>query len=249
MTDTRASYDDIAEWYDELTRTTALYRELILPAMIELAGDIANLSVLDLACGSGLVTRELARRGVRVVGVDISAKMLDIARWREREEPLGVRYSEDDAQDLQTQPDNAFDGVTCGMALMNIDDLDACAREVKRVLKPGGWFVASITHPCFQTPNADWVETPDGPARQVRGYFDEGYWESDNPDGVRSKVGEHHRTLSTYINTFAASGLYCQHILEPVATGQRAEDVPGNLEVPSILVVRWTALNPRPSPK
>jgi ubiquinone/menaquinone biosynthesis C-methylase UbiE len=241
MSSSRVPYDDIAGWYDALTRSMPLYRELVLPAMMELVGDRANLSILDLGCGSGLVARELARGGARVVGVDISARMLEIARKREREEPLGVRYIREDAQSLDALSDNAFNGVTCGMALMNIEDLDACAQAVKRVLKPGGWFVASITHPCFQTPESDWVETPQGPARQVRGYFDERFWESDNPDGVRGKVGEHHRTLSTYINTFARAGLLCEQLLEPAADGQRARDVPGNLEVPSILVAKWLA--------
>ena len=236
---TGAPYDAIADWYDELTRTAPLYRELILPAMLDLAGDVDGLDVLDLACGQGMVARELARRGASVTGVDISTGMLEIARRYERNEPLGVSYLEGNAESLDAFPGDSFDALTCGMALMNVDDLDSAAREVQRILKPGGWCVSSITHPCFQTPDADWVETERGSARLVRGYFNEGYWESDNLDGVRGKVGEHHRTLSTYINSFAAAGLLCDRMAEPLATGRRADEVPGNLEVPSILVVRW----------
>ena len=236
---TAAPYDAIADWYDELTRTTPLYRELILPATLDLAGNVTGKNVLDIACGQGMVSRELARRGASVTGIDISVKLLEVARRYELDEPLGIDYRHGNAETLDRFEDNSRDGVTCGMALMNIDDLDACAHAVKRVLRPRGWLVASITHPCFQTPDSDWIETPEGPARQVRGYFNECYWESTNPDGVRGKVGEHHRTLSTYINTFARVGLYCERTLEPVAAGQRAEDVPGNLEVPSILIVRF----------
>lgn len=235
-----APYDAIADWYDELVRSAPLYEELILPAMLDLAGDVAGLAVLDVACGQGLVSRALARRGASVTGTDISTELLERARRYERDEPLGIRYVHDDAQVLASFPDAAFDGATCGMALMNFDDLDAAAHALRRVLKPGGWFVAALTHPCYQTPASEWIEDERGPARLVRGYFNEGYWESPGSAGVRGKVGEHHRTLSTYINTFASAGLLVERMSEPIATGRRAAEAPGNLEVPSILVVRWT---------
>jgi ubiquinone/menaquinone biosynthesis C-methylase UbiE len=236
-----APYDAIAEWYDEKIGEP-LYQEQILPGVIELAGDVRGLAVLDLACGQGMIARELARRGATVTGVDISTRLLDIARSYEQDDPLGIAYVEADAQSLDTFAEGSFDGVTCSMALMNIENLAACARTVRRVLKPGGWLVAAITHPCYQTPASEWVETNDGPAMLVRRYFSEGYWESSNADSLRGRVGEHHRTLSTYINTFAAAGLLCEHMTEPLASGRRAEQVPGNLEVPSILLMRFKLL-------
>jgi 2-polyprenyl-3-methyl-5-hydroxy-6-metoxy-1,4-benzoquinol methylase len=52
----------------------------------------AGLRVLDLACGQGRLSRELARRGARVVGLDISNELLDKARAVEKDEPLGISY-------------------------------------------------------------------------------------------------------------------------------------------------------------
>jgi 2-polyprenyl-3-methyl-5-hydroxy-6-metoxy-1,4-benzoquinol methylase len=238
-----SSYESIAVWYDNLVRTDPLYRQMVVPSLLRLAGNVDGLAVCDLACGQGLVSRELARSGAKVTGIDLSETLLEMARHSELIEPLGVEYREDDAQHLTTLYGGMFDGVTCGMALMNLQNLEACARTVRRILKPGGWFVATMTHPCFQTPGATWVEKDNQRVvREVAGYFEEGYWESGNPDSVRARVGEYHRTLSTYVNTFADAGMVLERLDEPVATGERAARVPGNLEVPSIISMRFAVL-------
>ncbi|HET7038011.1 MAG TPA: class I SAM-dependent methyltransferase, partial [Thermomicrobiaceae bacterium] len=194
-------YDAIAEWYDRILRENPIY-EVVLGNLLDLAGEVAGQAICDLACGQGFVTRELARRGAVTTGVDISTKLLALARGYEASEPLGIRYVEDDAQTLAKLPDAAFDGVTCSMALMNIPDLAACFRAARRVLRPVGWFVWCITHPCFQAPHASWLELPDGRvARLVTDYLDEREWRSDNPAGMRGRIAEAHRTLSTYLNT------------------------------------------------
>ncbi|CAN5265883.1 hypothetical protein BH23CHL1_BH23CHL1_08330 [soil metagenome] len=77
--------------------------------------------------------------------------------------------------------------------------------------------------------------------REVSGYFSEGYWQSDNPHGVRGRIGEHHRALSTYVNTFAGAGFVLQRMHEPQAVGHRAEQASGNREIPSILIMRFQA--------
>jgi len=234
------AYDEIAEWYDALVETGALYQEQILPALIELAGEVQGQRILDVACGQGLVTRALARRGATLTGIDVSPQMLALAEQREQGEPLGIAYREGDAQTLAELRDGAFDGATCCMALMNIDDLPACAAALGRVLRDGGWFVAVITHPCFQTPEARWIDRADGKVvREVSGYFDERFWQSDDPAGVRGKVGEHHRRLSTYVNAFNDAGFELERLSEPIARGRRAHEGPGNLEVPSVLGMRF----------
>jgi len=237
-----APYDVIAEWYDQLVRTDPLYRELVLPSLLGLIDDPQGQMICDLACGQGFVARELARQGASVIGVDVSVSLLALARRYEHIEPLGIQYREDNAHVLATIADSSVDGVTCSMALMNIPDLVACARSVRRILKPDGWAVVAMTHPCFQTPRAEWVQKSDGSdVREVSGYFDEGYWKSPNPEGVRGQVGEHHRMLSTYLNTFVDAGFTFERMHEPQATGERAKRVPGNREIPSILSMRFRA--------
>lgn len=235
-----ASYDAMAAWYDQLVESTPFYQEMVLPSLLALVGEVSGQRVCDLACGQGMVSRALARRGARVTGVDIATQLLALARGYEAREPLGIHYVEDDAERLRHLDDESVDGATCCMALMNIAHLAACAQAVSRVLRPAGWFVATITHPCFQTPDSDWVSGPHGRVgRRVHGYFVERFWRSNNPDSVRGRVGEHHRMLSTYVNTFAEAGFVLERLHEPEATGQRAEQEPGNRQVPSILTMRF----------
>ncbi|CAN5439711.1 hypothetical protein BH11ARM2_BH11ARM2_23210 [soil metagenome] len=91
------------------------------------------------------------------------------------------------------------------------DDLPATPRGVARILRTSGWLVATITHPCFQSPPG-------------RDYFEEGFWRSDNPHGVRGQVGAHHRILSTYLSTYlstlGATGLLVERADEPRLPGR-----------------------------
>ena len=142
-----SAYDEIAEWYDDSVKSSSLIHDLVLPALFDLIGNVEGRRVCDLACGQGVVARHLAKGGAAVVGVDTSARLLDIAQRYEAEEPLGIVSQHDDAQALATLPDTAFDGVACNMALMDIPDVAATFRAVHRILRPDGWFVFSITHP------------------------------------------------------------------------------------------------------
>ncbi len=236
---TTSSYDQIAPWYDESVRNGSLFHDLFVPGIFTLLGDIAGQHICDLACGQGALTRQLAQKGTTVVGIDLSLQLLQIARQNETQEPLGIMYLHDDAQVLHAVADASFDGVLCNVALMDIPDLAATFRAIQRILRPAGWFVCSITHPCFQTPLSSWIGEQDGAmSRAVRGYFEEKFWRSDNPHGVRGQVGAYHRTLSTYINTLVAAGLAIERIVEPQATGVIARRVPGSKEVPAMLLIR-----------
>jgi len=234
-------YDAIADWYDAYLEGP-LYEDLILPSLLDLAGGVQDQRVLDLACGQGWIARELSKRKGVVTGIDISLNLLAVAQRYENAEPLGVTYVHDDAQSLRRLDGTQFDGVICNMALMDIPDVPATFRATRRVLRDHGWLIFSITHPCFEVPGATWVTRKDDTvAREVAAYFTECFWRSDNPHGVREQVGAHHRMLSTYLNALSGSGFCLERVHEPQATGRRAKQVPGNEEVPSIMLIRAKA--------
>jgi SAM-dependent methyltransferase len=238
---THASYNDIAEWYDQFLRDRPVYTEVILPNLLALIGAVEGEIVCDVACGQGWVARELARRGAKVTGLDLAPNLLALARRYEEQERLGIEYVHGDAQRAELLADASFTGCVCVLALVNIPDLVATFASIRRILQPGGWLVFAIPHPCFETPHAEWTPLP-GPehayGRIVTGYFDERLWYSSNPNGVRSRVGDYHHMLSTYLNALCAAGFVLEQIREPGPSERQAELVPGNREVPTLLLVR-----------
>jgi ubiquinone/menaquinone biosynthesis C-methylase UbiE len=234
----KAAYDAIAEWYDALVRKGGLIHDLVLPTIFELMGDVAGQRICDLACGQGLVARQLAKQGANVVGVDLSSELLKIARRYQDTTAASISYFQGNAVALPLQSETC-DGVICNLALMDIPDLEAALLNVNRILRPTGWFIFSITHPCLEISRAQsrWMVTPIG-LREVTSYFVEGPWHSDNPDGVRGRVAVYHRTLSTYINTLRRAGLTLECLVEPQAPSRSDGLEADNPEFPIVLIIQ-----------
>ena len=196
----------------------------------DIVGDVRGLRVAAVACGQGRDARRLADLGAEVVGIDASESLLDHARKLEQRAPRGIDYVHGDAQDLRELPDGSFDGVVCHMALMDIPELEPTARSVARILKPGGWFAASIVHPCYKTPaDGELIEYVDGSTRRITGrYFEEGPYNSVTRWKILPRVS-YHRMLSTYVNTLVAAGLVVVRMVEPVGERPVWQTVPGLL--------------------
>jgi ubiquinone/menaquinone biosynthesis C-methylase UbiE len=212
------TYDDLAEWYDQWIGAHSMSEDPFFLAVDALMGEVAGQRVCDLACGQGRVARHLAAKGAQVVGIDLSAGLLAIARRYEEAEARGIEYVQADARHLDARDLGAFDGVLCFLALMDIPDLAATLHSVARILRPGGWFIFSILHPCFHTSQSGEMQTPEGVVRTIGKYFVEGYWRSEARTGPPGKIGAYHRTLATYINTLADAGLQLTRLSEVGAT-------------------------------
>lgn len=215
MAQESAHYDEIAVNYDRwVSGDSPILADQTFAAML---GDIAGQRVCAVACGAGREARFLATIGATVTGVDLSDRLLNIARAREAEVPLGITYALGNAHDLANLPDGGFDGATCYMALMDIPDLGLALASIARILVPGGWFVLAITHPCFKPPAyGELVDHVSGEVRRTVGkYFEEGAWEGPGKFTDRLPSVAYHRTLSTYVNTLIAAGLMVEAMQEP----------------------------------
>jgi SAM-dependent methyltransferase len=227
-----ARYDQIADIYEQRSGQTV--SDPATAALLDLAGDVGGLRLLEAACGPGRVARELARRGATLTGLDISAALLAKARAHEAAEPLGIRYRHADVTARGVLDGQVFDGVVCNYGLSDIDDLDGLLANVARLLRPGGWFVFSLLHPCFPGWDGDAPSSwPPG-----RGYYQEGWWLASNT-GYRGQVGASHRMISTYLNSLISHGLVLDRAAEPLP-GPRMEQrrPPGAVPVPFYFVAR-----------
>lgn len=125
-----AGWQRAAADYDAtFARATAPFVEALLDA----AAVCAEMRVLDLCCGTGVVAAAMAARGAVVTGLDFSAAMLEQARLRHP----GLRFDEGDAEALPFA-DGSFDAVVSNFGIHHVPRPGAALAEVKRVLRPGG---------------------------------------------------------------------------------------------------------------
>jgi ubiquinone/menaquinone biosynthesis C-methylase UbiE len=138
------------------------YEEFLVPAMfapfaerlIEHAGVGDGSRVLDVACGTGVVSRAAARRvgdGGSVTGVDLGEPTLAVARSRASEEGAAIDFIQSDAGALPFE-DEAFDVVLCQQGLQFFPDRGAALAEMRRVMKPGGQLAVATWAAIERTP-------------------------------------------------------------------------------------------------
>jgi len=227
-------WNDNAEVWTRLARAGYdIYRDFInTPAFFEMLPDIAGLRVLDVGCGEGYNTRLLADRGARVVGIDIAERFVQYAIESEQEEPRGIEYRIASAVELPFD-DAAFDAATAFMSLMDIPEIDRVLAEVFRVVRPGGFFQFSITHPCFDTPFRRTVRDAEGTKIGVEvgdywGKVDgrvQQWMFSSTPLDMRVelepfKTPRFTHTLSEWLNLMLDSGFIIERLGEPYASDE-----------------------------
>lgn len=165
-----------AFWDDYMgDQSNTFHNLLVRPAIERLLAVQPGDKVLDIGCGNGNFSRFLAGLGARATAIDGSEVMIERARTRSRtgarseglaKEESAARNEETadnidyrvidvtDSERLEELGSDTFDAAVSNMVIMDMAEIGPMLGTVYGLLKPGGVFVCSLTHPCFQAPYA-----------------------------------------------------------------------------------------------
>lgn len=232
--DSRAAWNKAAGAWETFVESGADYyrHQVHGPALLEICEPLKDLDVLDLGCGQGFYSRQMAKRGARVVGIDIAEQQLARALRHEAQEPLGIEYHVlSAAQVAKRFPEPRFHLVTACMALHDMADPQAVLHSASAVLRQGGRLAFSIPHPCTDTPFREWErqDPVDHGFLKTNRYFDSG------PTVLRWRMGRlaYHwdspywrQTISEWSSMISAAGFLIRGLHEPRATAEQVEQNP-----------------------
>ncbi|ROS30521.1 class I SAM-dependent methyltransferase [Cellulomonas sp. PhB150] len=176
-----------------------------------LLGDLSGARVLEIGAGAAQCSRWLATQRVDVVATDVAEGMLHAGIGYDAAAGVRTPLVVADARDLPF-PDASFDvAFTAYGAIPFVPDADRVHREVARVLRPGGRWVFSVTHP------VRWA-FPDDPSEHgltaVRPYFDRRPYVEIGASG-RVLYAEYHRTLGDHVAGLVGAGFVLDRLVEP----------------------------------
>jgi 2-polyprenyl-3-methyl-5-hydroxy-6-metoxy-1,4-benzoquinol methylase len=157
--ETRQAWDSNAAFWDEkMGEGNDFFNILQWPAILRLLDPRSDQRILDIATGNGLTARRLAALGAATTAFDFSSELIRLARVHTPPD-LPINYHVLDATDENAMfgtlgPSGAFDSALCNMALFDMADIEPLFHVLPGLLKPGGIFVYSITHPAFNNTSA-----------------------------------------------------------------------------------------------
>lgn len=244
------SWDDVAGLWSQFVRRDLDFHRLELHgrALLEACGDVDGLRALDLGCGEGWCSRELAKRGARVVGVDLSAAQIDAAVSFPGAASSSIEYMVMDAGQVDRHHwSERFDLATACMSLHDMRDPTAVLRATGRVLKSTGRLVCSVPHPFTNMLGGQQAGRRESDGRlvlPVGGYFG-------GPRAYRvqwnlARVGagwatiRWSRSLSDYCRMFKEGGFVVADLREPAPSAEDVEARPefaNSAEIPKYLIV------------
>jgi demethylmenaquinone methyltransferase/2-methoxy-6-polyprenyl-1,4-benzoquinol methylase len=138
----RRLFATIADRYDLITRVLSYGRDAAWKRrLVSLSDARPGVHALDLACGTGDIAFALQGRGCRVVGVDVTVRMIEIARLKATKYVSSITFLVGDMMALPFR-DATFDLVTIGYGIRNVPQIHPAIGEIRRVLRPGGVVLA-----------------------------------------------------------------------------------------------------------
>jgi len=164
-----------------------------------------NYNVLDAGSGNGYFLTKLKSSGFKCSGLDISPRLLNIARKR----CAGTSFYEADLEDKSTLPSIQWDNIICSFVLDGLKDIKSALANLNRLITIGGYMIINIPHPAFI--ESDWLNNKS--RKQYVADDNDGQWYT--MYHCTKSVKYYRRPISQYINKIIESGFEIRQIVEP----------------------------------
>lgn len=220
-----ARWADAADAYGAFVEGDLLRREILLPALDSLLGDVAGKRIADLGCGTGSYAAALVARGAQVSACDGVPAFVATARTRIAPHPVLLHDLTQPLPASAVFPSGGFDIVLAHMVLHSLEDPAPLIDAAFRLLAPGGRLVLTTLHPAF-TPPAAKVHAgilgrllPSKRRLVVVNYFAEKRVLKKIQASAVPALPYHHRTLDTLSRILGRAGFALTAIHEPRPSG------------------------------
>lgn len=188
----RNAWNQASDVYNSLHENDLGLNALATREISALLGPVDGLDVLEIGCGDARNCVEMAFRGARVTGVDVSDAQIALARQRVEAAGVSVRLLRADAADLSPLPDTSFDAIVSIYVFPYVAAMADCLAECARLLRPGGRLIFAQDHPIRAS---FWdEEMQEESVLPARSYFDDSPLRWRFPE-TAARMTSHHRTL------------------------------------------------------
>jgi 2-polyprenyl-3-methyl-5-hydroxy-6-metoxy-1,4-benzoquinol methylase len=250
--ESKKRWETNADFWDERMgeHSNRFHREIIRPDTEKLLNVKQGDKVLDIACGNGNFSKRLVEFGATVTAFDYSSKMIENAKKRCSYCLDKINFHVIDATKhdelISLKMSVPFDKAVSNMAVMDISDIVPLFNAAYEMLKPGGIFVFSTIHPCFQSPNMrKIIETEDtgSSVRTRHGIQVFEYITSCSYEGIgiiNQPVPQlyFHRPLNRLFDICFGAGFVINGIAEPVFGKEENPKAFDWYEIPPVIIVR-----------
>lgn len=245
MAKNETSWGKVSGWYDELLSgdKDSYQKKVILPNIMRLVAPQCGDKILDIACGNGFFSRELAAAGALVLGADISPELIEIARRNAASgaESSRARFIVSSAENFQKNLEknvptdrngrknlNKFNKAVMILAIQNIENVKVVIENCFQALVPEGKLFIVINHPAFRIPKASswaWDGAQEVQYRRIDAYMSEAREKIDmkpGAGGAKTFTVSFHRPLQYYFKIFAAAGFSVSRLEEWISNKKSA---------------------------